>query len=60
MADLLAAAMPFDATTRAMDLRLQAKVAEAQLLQLALRRNGGWALDLAKRQVADCTALLLS
>jgi hypothetical protein len=60
MAQLLAAAMPLDGAARAMDLRLQAKVAEAQLLQQALGRNGAWALALAKRQMANCTALLLS
>ncbi len=60
MAELLAAAMPPEGASRAMDLRLQAKAAEAQLLQQALGRNGAWALALAKRQVANCTALLLS
>ncbi len=60
MAELLAAAMPPEGASRAMDLRLQAKAAEAQLLLQALGRNGAWALALAKRQVANCTALLLS
>lgn len=60
MAELLSAAMPLGGETRAMDLRLQAKVAEAQLLQQALGRNGAWALALAKRQMENCTALLLS
>jgi hypothetical protein len=60
MAELLVAAMPPDGASHAMDLRLQAKAAEAQLLQQALGRDGAWALALAKRQVANCTALLLS
>lgn len=60
MAEVLAAAIPQTAASRAMDLRLQAKVAEAQVLQLALGRNGGWALALVKHHVADCTALLVS
>lgn len=60
MAELLAAAMPVDGAARAMDLRLQAKAAEAQLLLRALDRNGAWALALARRQVAGCAALLVS
>lgn len=60
MADLLDAALPLNGAVRAMDLRLQAKVAEAQLLRQSLGRNGAWALALAKHQVASCTALLLS
>lgn len=63
MADLLAAAMPAGAEIRAMDLRLQAKVAEAQLLELARfgqRDRAAWAWAQAQRQLAGCTALLLS
>ncbi len=60
MAQLLDAAMPPDDRVHTMDLRLQAKAAEAQLLQQALTRNGQWALALAKRHMADCTALLVS
>ena len=50
MAGLLEAALPAGAAARAMHLRLQAKVAAAQLLQQSLARDGAWALDLALRQ----------
>ena len=63
MADLLEAALSKGEEATAMDLRLQAKVAEAQLLHRALFGSpdqAAWAWSLAQRQVADCTALLLS
>lgn len=60
MADLLQAALPLGAERHAMDLRLQAKAAEAALLRQALGRDGDWALRRALTQVAGCTALLLS
>lgn len=60
MVDVLEAAMPKGSAALALDLRLQAKAAEAALLHQALARDGAWALALARAQVADCTALLTS
>lgn len=60
MAELLQAAIPEGGSVHAMNLRLQAKVAEAQLLQKSLGRGGSQALTLVKHQVADCTALVVS
>lgn len=63
MADLLAAALSVGDEVRAMDLRLQAKAAEAELLQQApfgRKDRAAWAAAQAQRQLASCTALLLS
>lgn len=61
MADLLTATLTPDTAVHAMDLRLQAKVAEADLLAVAhFGRKNLWAEARARHQIADCTALLLS
>jgi hypothetical protein len=63
MADLLAAALPDGEEVRAMDLRIQAKVAEAALLHEALfgsKDRQAWAWAQAHRLLSRCTALLLS
>lgn len=61
MADLLAAAEVPGSEVASMDLRLQAKVAEAELLAAAhFTRKTPWAAARAESQIARCTALLLS
>lgn len=63
MSDLSQAALPVGGEVRAMDLRLQAKAAEATVLQQALfgrRDRADWAAAQAQHQLDSCTALLLS
>ena len=63
MADLLAAALPKGEGVRAMDLRIQAKMAEAALLNEALfgrKDRQAWASAQAQHLLSRCTALLLS